>query len=55
MERCKIEDLELQVSSLSAENQKLQRSADLFQVGKILVLDMNYDHSDVYIYGFRDE
>lgn len=32
MEKCKIEELELQVSSLGAENQKLQRSADLFQV-----------------------
>uniref|UniRef100_A0A0P4Y8S8 Girdin n=3 Tax=Daphnia magna TaxID=35525 RepID=A0A0P4Y8S8_9CRUS len=31
VERCKIEELELQVSSLGAENQKLQRSADLFQ------------------------
>ena len=31
-ERSKMEELELQVASLGAENQKLQRSAELFQV-----------------------
>ena len=31
MDRCKSEELELQMVSLSAENQKLQRSVDLFQ------------------------
>ncbi len=50
MERCKIEELELQVSSLGAENQKLQRSADLFQVRKPSWF--HSEHSDVYIYDF---
>ena len=31
VDRCKNEELELQMVSLSAENQKLQRSVDLFQ------------------------